>query len=214
VADQPGAVELGYWEHVHSPGAAMAPRARVLRPKLWPFPTWPGLRSTPTRPTPSALPSRVRLGYRGLTGWTKLGRLRLPHTPGERRSGSWNARARRAGLTAAAARCPAPGASPRTQLSPDGADTRVRQATTAHRTQQPVTTAHDPAGHAPARKWHVLLHPAMLTSHQTSIDKMAGTSERGLVESDDHRSSRAYPVAEMPLAWQAQFTCGVLRVCI
>jgi hypothetical protein len=47
-------------------------------------------------------------------------------------------------------------------------------------------------------------HPAMLASHQTSIDKMAGTSERGLVESDDHRSSRAYPVAETPLAWQAQ----------
>ena len=55
--------------------------------------------------------------------------------------------------------------------------------------RQPVTTANDSAALAAARKWHVLLHPAMLTSHQTSIDKMVGTSERGLVKSDDHRSS-------------------------
>jgi hypothetical protein len=37
-----------------------------------------------------------------------------------------------------------------------------------HRTQQPVTTAHDPAGHAPARKRHVVRLPELI-SHQTSI---------------------------------------------
>src|SRR5215469_14988774 len=41
------------------------------------------------RPTPSALPSRVGLAT-GLTGWTNF-RLRLRHTPGGSRSGSWNA---------------------------------------------------------------------------------------------------------------------------
>jgi len=45
-----------------------------------------------------------------------------------------------------------------------------------HRTQQPVTTAHDPAGHAPARKRHVVRLPELI-SHQTSIAAMAGLSD-------------------------------------
>jgi hypothetical protein len=85
----PGAVELGYWIHVGFTGVAMPPRARGLK-RGWLFPVWSGLRSTPTNPTPSALPSRVGWAT-GLTGWTKLGRLRLPHTPDGSRSGSWSA---------------------------------------------------------------------------------------------------------------------------
>ena len=48
----------------------------------------------------AAMPSRVGWAT-GLTGWTNF-RLRLPHTPGGCRSGSWNAPGQTAGLTATA----------------------------------------------------------------------------------------------------------------